>query len=112
MYRITVTYGQPADSEAFDRHYEQVHAPLAAQLPGLRSFTTLKGEALDDAASPWYFQANLYFADKDSALAALGSETGQAAGADIANFATGGATLAGGHETEVAVAEAVEQVAP
>lgn len=101
MYRITVTYGQPTDPKAFDSHYEKVHAPLALAMPGLRNFTATQGESLDGGDSPWYFQANLYFEDKEAALAALGSEAGQAAGADIAGFASGGATLAGGIENAV-----------
>ena len=104
MYRITVTYGQPTDPTAFDHHYEKVHAPLALEMPGLQNFTTTQGESLDGGDAPWYFQAILYFVDKDAALAALGSEAGMAAGADIGGFATGGATLAGGIERVVEAA--------
>lgn len=97
MYRITVTYGHPADQAAFDAHYDSVHQPLAAALPGLRAFTTCRAEALPGDPEPGhYLQAQLDFDDRDAALAAFGSPAGQAAGADVATFATGGATLTGG----------------
>lgn len=98
MYRITVTYAQPEDPAAFDRYYAETHTNLALAMPGLISFTTIKAESLDAEPTPWYFQANLYFADQEAALAALGSDAGRAAGEDIGNFATGGATIAGGNE--------------
>ena len=37
--------------------------------------------------------AELYFDSKDALAQALGSPEGQAAAGDVANFATGGATL-------------------
>ena len=37
--RLLVGYEMPADPEAFDRHYDQVHIPLGRRLPGLRRYT-------------------------------------------------------------------------
>lgn len=34
-----VLYNHPENPEAFDRHYREVHAPLAAKAPGLKSYT-------------------------------------------------------------------------
>lgn len=102
MHRITVTYGHPADQTAFDTHYATVHRPLAAALPGLRVFTTCRAEPMPgDPAPEWYLQAQLEFDDRDAALAAFASEAGRAAGADVATFATGGATLVGGEVTDL-----------
>ena len=33
MVRFLVLYDTPADPEAFDRHYREIHIPLAKQLP-------------------------------------------------------------------------------
>jgi uncharacterized protein (TIGR02118 family) len=38
MVRFLVLYDQPEDPEAFDRHYREVHIPLAKKLPGLRRY--------------------------------------------------------------------------
>jgi uncharacterized protein (TIGR02118 family) len=34
-----VLYDRPDDPEAFDRHYRDVHIPLARKIPGLRRYT-------------------------------------------------------------------------
>lgn len=98
MYRVTVTYAQPTDASAFDEHYSSVHTPLVTALPGLKRFTTSRGEALLGGDAPWFMQAQLYFDSREDAVAALSSEVGQAGAADMAHFATGGATLAGSEE--------------
>jgi len=47
----------------------------------------------DGSPAPFYYLAELSFEDADELQAAMGSPEGQAAGADVANFATGGSTL-------------------
>lgn len=37
--RFLVLYETPPDPAAFDRHYREVHLPLARKLPGLRRYT-------------------------------------------------------------------------
>jgi len=39
MVRFLVVYETPADPAGFNRHYQEVHVPLAKQLPGLRRCT-------------------------------------------------------------------------
>ncbi|WP_433462211.1 EthD family reductase [Spirillospora sp. CA-128828] len=39
MARFVVIYDTPSDVEAFERHYDDVHIPLAKQYPGLRRYT-------------------------------------------------------------------------
>ena len=93
-FQLTVLYGRPDDPAAFDAYYEQTHAPLAAGLPGLQSFTATRpepGRGGEPAAV--YFVAELRFADQAAFGAAMSGERGRAAAADVANFATGGATL-------------------
>ncbi len=92
--KLVVLYGPPQDSAAFDAHYSQTHAPLAEKVPGLQRFDHghVLGSA-DGSEPPYYYMAELYFDDADSVASGLASPEGQAAGADVANFATGGATL-------------------
>jgi uncharacterized protein (TIGR02118 family) len=35
---MTVIYRTPADTAAFDKHYFEMHVPLAKKLPGLRKY--------------------------------------------------------------------------
>jgi uncharacterized protein (TIGR02118 family) len=94
MVKLVVCYGAPEDPAAFDRHYEETHVPLVHKIPNLRRFEA--GKVLgtpDGSAAPYYYIAELSFDDADALQAAMGSSEGQAAGADVATFATGGATL-------------------
>jgi uncharacterized protein (TIGR02118 family) len=94
MVKLVVAYGHPQDPAAFDRHYAQVHVPLAEKIPDVRRFEAGKvlGTA-DGSPAPYYFLAELWFDSVEQLQAALSSPEGQAAGADVGNFATGGATL-------------------
>jgi len=38
MARMVVIYRTPKDVEAFDRHYFEIHVPLAWKIPGLRKY--------------------------------------------------------------------------
>lgn len=103
MVKLTVLYGHPQDPGAFDRYYQQVHAPLAKKFPGLKGYTTDKPMDLDpQEKSPYYLIVTLYWANMQAFQEALQSSEGQAAAADLPNFATGGATLLIG-ELEVIV---------
>ncbi len=94
MVKLIVGYGTPEDPAAFDAHYASQHAPLAQKIPNLRRFEA--GKVLgtpDGTPAPFYFIAELWFADADELQASMGSPEGQAAADDIPNFASGGATL-------------------
>lgn len=103
MYRLTVLYNQPTDAAAFDAYYTGTHLPLAAKLPGLRSAAVSKGDTLDGSTPEIYQVAELYFNSKADLLAALGSDIGREVGQDVANFATGGASMVFTEVTEVSL---------
>ncbi|HWE33815.1 MAG TPA: EthD family reductase [Solirubrobacteraceae bacterium] len=94
MVKLIVAYGPPADPDAFDQHYESTHKPLAEKIPELRRFEA--GKVLgtpDGSTAPYHLIAELYFDDVPALQAAMGTAEGQAAAGDVANFATGGATM-------------------
>lgn len=99
--RISVCYGKPTDEAAFNEHYARVHIPLAKAVPGLTRFTCGKVSSLDGTEPPYYAVAGLYFADEETMQTALRSPEMRAAGGDVANFATGGATMYVTDEHEV-----------
>ena len=71
--------------EQFDRYWLEVHAPLAAQLPGLLRYVQRHVEA----PSAEFGIDGLAFIDYESAAAmdaAWASEAGQKALADVSNF--------------------------
>jgi uncharacterized protein (TIGR02118 family) len=93
MAQVLVLYNAPADPAAFDRYYQQTHIPLAAKMPGLRSYTVSSGPVQALAGSAPYLVAIMNFDSMADLRAALASPEGQAAAADLPNFAPAGATL-------------------
>ena len=94
VHRLVVSYGQPDDAAAFDAHYRDTHAPLARRMPGLVRFTYGYARGMGPAQPAPYLVAELDFDSEQAMGEAFGSTEGQAAAADDATFATGGATMA------------------
>lgn len=94
MVKLMVCYGPPEDPAAFDQHYAEQHAPLAEKIPNMQRFEAGRVLATPDGSpAPFYFIAELAFDNPDDLQSALASPEGQAAAADVANFASGGATM-------------------
>jgi uncharacterized protein (TIGR02118 family) len=97
-FQLIVLYNTPEDTAAFDKHYNETHTTLAAALPGLRGYTV----ASPGGPAPYHLAAVLTWDDEESFNAAMGSEEGKAATADLANLAGAGVTvLTGPAETVV-----------
>jgi uncharacterized protein (TIGR02118 family) len=94
VHRLIVLYPPPADPAAFAAYYEGTHLPLVDAMPGIRSYRYSFGvTAPGGGESPYFASFEGDFDDEAALNAALASPEGEAAGADVANFATGGAVL-------------------
>jgi uncharacterized protein (TIGR02118 family) len=94
MAHLVVMYKTPKDAAAFDKHYFEIHVPLAKKIPGLRKFEVSRGPVATPAGpSAFHLIATLYFDSLAAIQAGFGSPEGKAAGADVAKFATGGADM-------------------
>jgi len=94
MMKATVLYHHPKDPGAFERYYAQTHLPLAAMMAGVARLELTRFAPNPDGSHPaFYRMAELYFADAVQMQTTLGSPEGQAAVADLQNFATGGVTV-------------------
>jgi uncharacterized protein (TIGR02118 family) len=93
VHRLVVSYGQPEDPAAFDEYYRDTHTPLATGIPGLVRLSVGNPQPMDPSQPAPYLVAELDFESEESMGEALSSPQGRAAGADVANFATGGATM-------------------
>ena len=93
MAQVLVLYNTPADPAAFDRYYHETHIPVAKKIPGLRSYRINKGPVQAPAGNAPHLVAILDFDSMADLSAALASPYGQAAAADVPNFASGGVTL-------------------
>jgi uncharacterized protein (TIGR02118 family) len=94
MVKLTVLYGAPADPEAFDAYYAEHHVPLVHKVPGLRRFEAAHVVGTRDGSEPpYYLIAELWFDSAEAMQESMATPAGQAPGADVPNFATGGATV-------------------
>jgi uncharacterized protein (TIGR02118 family) len=94
MAQVIVLYKTPKDTAAFDKHYSDIHIPLAKKIPGLRKYELSKGTvATPTGPSGFHLIAVLTFDNMAAVQAGFGSAEGKAAGADVAKFATGGADM-------------------
>jgi uncharacterized protein (TIGR02118 family) len=92
MARVVVMYKKPTDAAAFDRYYFDAHVPIARKIPGVRKYEVSRGPVTTPAGPCGYHLiATLHFDDLPAIQRAFASAEGQAAAADLQNFATGGA---------------------
>ena len=87
LARFIVMYDTPSDIQAFERHYWDVHIPLAKQLPGLRRYTVSRN-AQPVVGEPYYLVGMLDWDDMDALNAAVHTEIGSQCADDVrANLA-------------------------
>ncbi|TQL40422.1 uncharacterized protein (TIGR02118 family) [Homoserinimonas aerilata] len=102
---MTVLYGIPEDREAFRHYYMSTHVPIAQRMRGLLRWTlNWVDESDDDAHESIFLIVDLVARDRQSMDSILASPEGQAASADVKNFATGGVSYFRGYLDDVAVA--------
>ena len=83
MAQMIVIYKTPRNPAAFDRHYFEVHVPLARQLPGVRKLEANRGPIISlYGASEAHLVATLHFDSLHDINAAFVSECGRACAAD------------------------------
>jgi len=83
VYRLYAVWTHPADVEAFERHYVEVHGPLAAAIPGLQKLVlTRTGDTIGEGDPPFHRLAELWFEDRAALDAALESPELAAAAED------------------------------
>jgi uncharacterized protein (TIGR02118 family) len=88
MAQMITIFKQPPDIAAFDKHYFEMHVPLAKTLPGLRKYEVSHGPIATRAdASDFHLVSTLHFDDLAAIKQAFASPQGQACGADRRAFA-------------------------
>ncbi len=66
------SFPRPGEEEEFERHYWDVHVPLAAAIPGTVSLTlTLTSEGLEDSPPSYYRVAETVFESREALAAAM-----------------------------------------
>lgn len=88
MIKLIALYKKPADVEAFEQHYKDVHVPLVKKVPGLVrvEVTRIQSDAMGGEA-PYYLMAEMYFENEESFRQAMKSPENKAAAKDVMSFA-------------------------
>jgi uncharacterized protein (TIGR02118 family) len=85
---MVVIYNTPKDPAAFDRHYFEIHVPMAKKLAGLRKYEVTTGPvAALPGGSAVHMIATLYFDDLAAGQNAFASPQGEACREDRMIFA-------------------------
>ena len=87
MIKLVALYRKPADTAAFDEHYEKVHTPLVRKYPGLRKLEVTKVTGAPIGEAKFHLMAEMYFDSKDAMDAAMVSPEGKAVVRDLMSFA-------------------------
>ena len=83
MVKMTAIYKIPKDAAFFEKHYFEIHIPLAKQLPGLIKYEINDGQIVSTTGhTETHRIANLYFKSMEEMMMAFQSEIGQQCAAD------------------------------
>ena len=91
--RLIALYSQPDDTDAFDEHYRDVHAPIVRRYPKIRSIRLTKTDGVGGRLPSYYLVSEMSFDSRADLDEALASDAGQQSARDLRNFATAGVTL-------------------
>ncbi len=87
MHKVIAVYKMPENKEAFDSHYQEVHAPITLKIPGMSEFRTNKIFGGPTGKSHLYLIAEMCFTDKDSWKNAMQTKEMMESGKDAMKFA-------------------------
>lgn len=88
MIRFLVLYDKPTDAAAFERHYFDVHVPLASQLAGLRRYSVGRDVTAIRGEEPFHLVGELEWDDMDALRQDFSSELGQDLARDVDHLAS------------------------
>ena len=94
MVKMTFLYGHPTDPAAFEDYYVNNHLPLIERVPNVQRLEMARVVATPNGSEPPYYRiTEAWFESVEQMQGVVSSEEGQAAVADLQNFATGGVTI-------------------
>lgn len=100
MVKLIALYKQPEDTQAFDEHYFNVHAPLTAKIPGLRKMEVTKIVGSPMGKTDYYLLCEMYYDSHDALKEAMRTDESKASGKDLMSFAGDLVTLMIGEEVD------------
>jgi uncharacterized protein (TIGR02118 family) len=86
VIKLVALYNHPADKQAFDKHYAEVHTPLVKQLPGLKRLEVARVTGAPRGESPYYLMCEMYWENAEAMNACMASPEMRAVGKDARSF--------------------------
>ena len=93
MSKVIILYRKPKDPNHFMKHFGEVHAPLIAKLPGLRSHSFGPTKSLDGLESAYFWIFIGTFDSQEAISEAFGSPEGKATVVDVQNYSENAPTM-------------------
>ena len=94
MHKLLVVYNEPKDPAHFRKYYVETHLPLVSKMPGVKaSRYSFEVKPLGPGKAPYFCIFEAEFENEATLMSGLASKEGQAVAGDVANYASGGATM-------------------
>ncbi len=94
MIKVTVLYGHPTDSAAFENYYANNHLPIVSKMFGHEKLElTLFLNNSDGSKPDYYRMAEFWYTSLEVMQKAMSSPEGQATADDLSHYATGGVKI-------------------
>jgi len=95
LAKLVILYGHPEDPAAFEDYYANRHIPYAStHMPGVRGAENMRVVSTASGnPAPVYRVSQMSYDSVEDLTSGISSQDGMSTIADLANFATGGATL-------------------
>ena len=87
MIKLIALFRKPADTAAFDKHYDEIHTPLVRKYPNLRKLEITRITGAPIGETKYHLLCEMYWDSKDEMDKALGSPEGRAVAKDLMSFA-------------------------
>lgn len=89
MHKVIALYDTPPNPEAFRKHYEEVHIPLLAKMPGVVRMNYTFDIKRPNGDPSFFCIYEAYFETEADMIAGRQTVEGQATIADMANYERG-----------------------
>lgn len=108
MYTLTAIFRAPENKEEFEKHYREVHQPLAAKQDGMRKMEVTWVEKMltpgnDTLPAAPHIVCTMYWDDLEAFNAGMKGPNTRAAGKDLMSFAGPVVSMFVGKTEEVAL---------
>jgi uncharacterized protein (TIGR02118 family) len=108
MHTLTAIYRAPENREEFDKHYKEIHTPLASKMEGLRKMEVTWVDKMltpgnDTLPAAPHLVCTMYFDSAEALAESMKSPNSRAAAKDLMGFAGPLVSMITGRTEEVAI---------